>query len=73
MNYLLVVQVFVRTPYPQNWLSFRSAPTALNSDGTISKTKRKRYSEDVSEEVFAAIEREAHGVLHPAAGLGTGV
>lgn len=46
---------------------------ALNSDGTISKTKRKRYSEEVPEEVFAAIEREAHGVLHPAAGPGTGV
>jgi hypothetical protein len=43
---------------------------ALNSDGTISKTKRKRYSEEVPEEVFAAIER-AHGVLHPAAGPGT--
>ena len=36
---------------------------ALNADGTISRTKRQRYSEEVSEEVFQAIEIKTREVL----------
>lgn len=36
---------------------------ALHAEGTISKNKRKRYGEEVSEEVFSAIEQNSRAAL----------
>ena len=38
---------------------------ALQADGRISNTKRKRYADDAPPEVCDAIEAEARAVLHP--------